>query len=432
MRGVARQALSEDLGWQAERPLPPRLLAGGSPVNLEPRVAQALTTPLIGQFDPAFTAIMDEVADLGRRVFQAGDTAHCVPVSGLPDAALEAVLNTLLEPGDRLLVVDGGAAAEGRSEPARPGGPSGGGGDLGRGAGELDGGAFGGRLAALAQPYGVRVERLPVARGAVLEPATLEARLVADVADGEPIRLVAVAHLDAATGTLQPLADLAAVCHAQAALLLVDASLSLGGCELRFADWRLDVAVSGLEACLGGPAGLSPVVYSEAVAAAFDARSTPPITSYLDLLQLQAYWSPERLNHHTAPTSLVYGAREALRLVLAEGLSAGWARHAQVGRALRAGLVALGLKLLGGPARQSPVLCVIEPSPDFQRLRRVLREDYAISLGAGGQVSLVGPNARRDTLLSVLAALEQALRSLGHAPRPGAARAAALEAWAAA
>src|SRR5918912_2503223 len=83
---------------------PPRLLVGGRPSNPDPRVLGALTTPLIGQFDPAFTAIMDEVTDLGRRAFRA-TSAQCVPVSGLPSAALEAVLNTLLEDGDRVLAV---------------------------------------------------------------------------------------------------------------------------------------------------------------------------------------------------------------------------------------------------------------------------------------------------------------------------------------
>src|SRR6202030_964481 len=78
--------------------------------------------------------------------------------------------------------------------------------------------------------------------------------------------------------------------------------------------------VAGVDYAVGAPSGMALVTYSSDVEAMMHARTAPPPTSYLDLLQVQAYWSPERLNHHTAPTSLVYGLREALRLVHEEGL----------------------------------------------------------------------------------------------------------------
>jgi (S)-ureidoglycine-glyoxylate aminotransferase len=362
-----------------------RLLVGGALSNTDPRVLRALTAPLIGQFDPAFTLLMDEVAELGRRAFGAA-SARCVPVSGLPLAALEAVLNTLLEPGDRVLLGGGGA------------------------------GRFAQVVASLAKPYGARVEILP----GPLTPDDLTVSLTREAA-----RLVVVAHVDATSGALQPLPELADACHAHGALLLVDASLSLGGCELGFDAWGLDAAVAGLEACLAGPAGLALTVYSEEVERAFRSRRAPPRTSYLDLLQLQAYWSPERLNHHTAPTSLVYGAREALRLALLEGFPLRWARHARTAAALRAGLVALGLTVRAEPAtEESPVVCVLVP--DWPQLRLMLRDEYGIAAGPEGQVALVGQNARPDALLTLLAAFEQVLSALRHPVRPGAARAAAL------
>ena len=103
--------------------------------------------------------------------------------------------------------------------------------------------------------------------------------------------------------------------------------------------------MAGVDYAVGAPSGMALVTYTPDVEALMHARTAPPPTSYLDLLQLQAYWSPERLNHHTAPTSLIYGLREALRLVHEEGLLDRWLRHRQVGQALRQGLEALGLEV---------------------------------------------------------------------------------------
>src|SRR5882672_360708 len=89
-----------DLSW------PSRLLAGGGPSSPDPRVLRAMCTPLIGQFDPEFTRIMDEVMAMARPVFLTSN-ARCFPVSGLAAAGLEALLNTLVEPGDRIAIGGG-------------------------------------------------------------------------------------------------------------------------------------------------------------------------------------------------------------------------------------------------------------------------------------------------------------------------------------
>src|SRR5579859_3788913 len=87
----------------ADMVLPSRLLAGGGPSCPDPRVLRAMSLPVIGQFDPEFTAIMDEVMALARRTFLTRN-ARCFPVSGLAAAGLEALLNTLIEPGDRVTI----------------------------------------------------------------------------------------------------------------------------------------------------------------------------------------------------------------------------------------------------------------------------------------------------------------------------------------
>src|SRR5262245_2326052 len=80
-----------------------RILLGPGPSMADPRVLRAMATPLLGQFDPEFTAIMNEVMELSRFVFRTAN-ARAFPVSGTGRAGLEAALVSLLEPGDRVVV----------------------------------------------------------------------------------------------------------------------------------------------------------------------------------------------------------------------------------------------------------------------------------------------------------------------------------------
>jgi aspartate aminotransferase-like enzyme len=214
-----------------------------------------------------------------------------------------------------------------------------------------------------------------------------------------------------ASAHAQDVQALASDCHAHGALLLVDATLVLGGCELRTDDWGIDVCVAGVDHCLGAPPGLGLVTYTERVEAAMQQRRTPPPTSYLDLLQLQAYWSPERLNHHTAPTSLVYGLHEALRLVHAEGLEARWARHQRVFAALVAGLHALQLDVVA----TAPVAIVRLPDTcqDEAAARQRLQAQFGVHVQRAAErtwrLGLLGADAQLGAVTHLLSALEQVL-----------------------
>jgi (S)-ureidoglycine-glyoxylate aminotransferase len=343
----------------ADLSLPSRLLAGGGPSAPDPRVLRALTTPVIGQFDPAFTSIMDDVMRLARRTFLTAN-ARCFPVSGLASAGLEAVLNTLLEVGDTVAV---------------GGGPH-----------------FVGETTEIARRCGAHVVH------------------VRDMARGT--QLVVAPLIDPTLGTQVAIDNLASACHAQGARLIVEATLALGGCEVRVDDWHIDACVAGVDYAIGAPSGMALVTYTAKIEELMLERKTPPRTSYLDLLQLQAYWSPERLNHHTAPTSLVYSLREALRLVQAEGLAERWARHHQVGQALREGLRALGLNVRGDP----PYAIVELPANlDEAEARNGLRERFGVQVrliaAHTWRLGLLGADATLDSALRVVAAVEQVLSS---------------------
>ncbi len=377
---------------------PTRLLCGSGPSNPEPRVLRALATPLIGQFDPAFTEIMDDVMALGRLVFQT-ENRRSFPVSGSSRSGLEAVLASVLEPGDRVVV-----------------------GNYGR---------FGDLFCEIARRYGADVTSIDAEWGTIVEPDRIVAELKA-----RPTKLVAIVHADTSTGILQPLAEIGAACRVYDALLVVDAVLSVGGCELDVDRWQLDACIGGLQKCLGGPSGMAPLTYNERVEAALYARRSPPPTNYLDLLQLQAYWSADRLNHHTAPTSMVYALREALRIVDDEGLDARWARHRAANAALVAGLEAMGLELFGDRAHKAPMITLVRVPEgiDEAAVRGQLLDDFGIEImaafgplnGLVWRIGLMGYNARLECAVTVLGALEHVLSARGYRAPSGAGQQAAL------
>jgi (S)-ureidoglycine-glyoxylate aminotransferase len=372
----------------------------------DPRVLRAMATPLLGQFDPEFTAIMGEVMDLGRFAFQTSN-AGTFPVSGTGRAGLEAAITSLVEPGDRVVV-----------------------GECGR---------FGLLLIEIAERCGAEVVAVREEWGRVIEPDRIASALA-----GGRTRLVAMIHGETSTGVLQPLEAIARLAREHDALLVADAVVTLGGCEVAVDRWGVDVAVAGTQKCLSCPSGLAPITYNARAAAVLRARTSKVRSNYLDLGQLAEYWGPGRFNHHTAPTAMVYGLREALRAVHEEGLEARFARHRLHGDALRAGLQALGLTLFGKePAvHRLPFITpvVVPDGVDELRVRRRLVEDFGIEIGAAfgelqgriWRIGTMGYAAARPNVLVCLAALEVVLRSEGWRAAAGAGVEAAIAHYAAA
>jgi (S)-ureidoglycine-glyoxylate aminotransferase len=240
------------------------------------------------------------------------------------------------------------------------------------------------------------------------------------------------------------LQDIAALAHRYDALLLVDAVVTLGGCEVAVDRWDLDIAVAATQKCLSCPSGLAPLTFNTRTAAVLAARHRKIQSNYLDLSQLSRYWSEDRCNHHTAPTAMVYGLREALRALQVEGLEARFVRHQLHSGALRAGIAALGLELFGREpwAHRLPMLTPVmvpEGIDDF-RVRQVLLRDFGIEIGAAFEpllgrvwrIGTMGCSATRQNVLLCLAALEVVLRREGWKAVASAGVDAALEYYAAA
>lgn len=393
---------------------PPRLLMGPGPINADPRVLRAMSAPLVGQYDPAMTASMNETMALYREVFRTTNERTFL-VDGTSRAGIEAALVSLLEPGDRVLVPVFGR--------------------------------FGHLLTEIAERCGAEVHTIQAEWGQVFTPEQVEAAVV----EVRP-KVLAIVQGDTSTTMCQPLADLGEICRRHDVLFYCDATASLGGNEFELDGWGLDIVTAGLQKCLGGPSGSAPISISPRAVSVIEGRKHVEAgirteddvetgvrigSNYFDLGMVMDYWGPKRLNHHTEATSMLYGARECARLLVEEGLDVAIERHRLHGAAMLAGVQGLGLEVFGDiEHRMNNVVAVFIPDGiDGDGARAAMLEDFGIEIGTSfgplhgkvWRIGTMGYNARRDTVLLTLAALEQVLRSGGAQVTAGGGVGAALE-----
>ena len=228
-------------------------------------------------------------------------------------------------------------------------------------------------------------------------------------------------------------------------LLYTDATASLGGMNVAIDEWKVDAASSGLQKCLSGPPGSSPITINDRIVEVvkrrrhIEAGIKPPdfiegdgpiiASNYFDLGMLMDYWGESRLNHHTEATSMLYAAREAVRLVLAEGLDAYFARHRLASDALTAGLTEMGLTLFGDQRHKMPNVTgvYIPDGVNGDAVRGMMLNDFGIEIGTSfgplhgkiWRIGTMGYVCRKENVLICLAALEICLRQAGFRAKPG-------------
>lgn len=366
----------------AQLSVPPRVLMGPGPSDVEARVLAAMGMPLVGHLDPAFISIMNETQGMLRYVFQTQNKLT-LPVSGTGSAGMETCVVNLIEPGDRMLVCINGV--------------------------------FGQRMADVAGRSGAQVSMIERKWGEVFDAAEIEAA----VKKHRP-KVVGIVHAETSTGAWQPLEALGKICHENGALLLADCVTSLGGVAVKVDEWGIDAAYSGTQKCLSCPPGLSPVTLGTRAMEAIKARKTKVRSWYLDLSMVERYWGDERFYHHTAPISMNYGLREALKIVCEEGLERRWERHLSCHRMLKGGLEGTGLKYLAAEGHRLPQLNAVRipDGVDDLAVRRRLLSEFGIEIGGGlgefkgkaWRIGLMGHTARVANVELVLAALRKCLQ----------------------
>lgn len=402
-------------GAAAEPVNPPaRLLMGPGPINADPRVTRAMSAALVGQYDPWMTETMNQTMALYREVFVT-ENEWTFLVDGTSRAGIEAALVSLIEPGEKVLVPVFGR--------------------------------FGLLLKEIARRIGAEVVTIDREWGTVFTSEEIE----------EAVRIhrpqvLAIVQGDTSTTMNQPLEGLGEICRKYGVLLYCDVTASVGGNRLLSDDWDLDAVTAGLQKCLAGPSGSSPITLSERAVAKISSRrhleagiadgspggpGTVIRSNYFDLAQIMDYWGERRLNHHTEATSMLYGARECARLLVSEGVQNAVSRHALHGGAMASGLAAMGLETFGDQAhRMNNVVAVrIPDGVNGDAVRSSLLADYGIEIGTSfgplhgkvWRIGTMGYNARRDAVLTTLSVLESVLRAAGVPVSTGAGTATASE-----
>lgn len=384
------QRIRERKTYEAFRP-PRRVLLGPGPSPVEDRVLGAMAAPVLGHLDPLFLRCMDDIQELLRYVFET-DNRVTVPISATGSAGMEAALVNIIEPGDEVVVCIHGV--------------------------------FGERMLDIVERAGGRPVIVRADWGRAIARTDIEAAL-----ESSNPRALAIVHAETSTGVLQDMTGLAELVHARGALLVVDAVTSLGGHPVGVDRNGIDVCYSGTQKCLGAPPGLAPITFSERALERIRARKSKVQSWYFDITMVEKYWGSDRTYHHTAPISMNYALREALRIVSEEGLEARWRRHELNHRALVVGVEAMGLEM--NVAREHRLWSLnairVPAGVDDARVRGRLLNDSNIEIGGGlgplkgkiWRIGLMGSGSSRENVLLVLDALQRALSAEGFACAPG-------------
>jgi alanine-glyoxylate transaminase / serine-glyoxylate transaminase / serine-pyruvate transaminase len=319
------------------------------PTNVPDRILRAIDRPTIDHRGPEFRQLGQELLEGLKEIFRTADPVIIFPASGT--GAWEAALVNTLSPGDRVLAFETGHFAT-----------------LWR---------------TMAQRLGLDVDFVPGDWRRGIDPDFVEAKLRDD--RHHRIKAVMAVHNETSTGVTSRILDVRqAIDRARhPALFFVDTISSLGSMEYRHDDWGVDVTVAGSQKGLMLPPGLSfNAVSAKALAASEHAQLPRSYWSWSEMLAS----NKTGFFPYTPGTNLLYGLREAVQMLLEEGLDNVFLRHQRHAEATRAAVRAWGLEVLCANAAEysSSLTAVVLPDGcDEAQLRSVVLERFDMSLGQG-------------------------------------------------
>lgn len=353
------------------------------PTDVPSNVLRTMAKPMINHRGPEFEGMMRKITERIKKVFKTEGEVFTLTSSGT--GGLEAAVVNFINPGDKVLVASIGN--------------------------------FGERFRDIAKMYDADVEFIDFGWGNAIDPAVIEKRLAEDTA--HEIKAILCQHNETSTAIVNPIEAVSAARKGHPALLIVDTVSGLGAASFDMDGWGVDVAVAGSQKAFMAPPGLAFIAANARAMKVAEACTNRKF--YFDLLKARDMLKKGQ-TPYTPAISVIYAVEEALEYFNEVGVDAIVADHYKRRDLVRAGLSAMGLKLIADDAIASPAVTAVEcpQGIDPAELRNLLREKYNIII-AGGQgkfsattfrVGHLGAVRLMD-LFTVTVGLELALKELG-------------------
>jgi len=323
-----------------------RLLMVPGPTNLSKSVRDVLSQPQLGHTDPDFVKNFSETLVLARRVFR-NNNGYQFVFTGTGTVGMEAAVASIVDPGDKVLVVNTGY--------------------------------FGQRMTEVNRCYGAQVEELATGFGLHADPEAVRKALSAG-----GFKALYVTHVDTGTTVCNPIADIVKEAKSAGALAVVDGVCSVGGIELDFDRLGADLVFTGSQKALAAPPGAVLIAASQGLLAQLEARKDRVRTYYANLLRWKAVMDDPRTYFATPAVQLMQALNQALKEVEAEGLEKRWTRHKTNAKIIRDGVESAGNKLVVEQGYRSDTVTGIWTDPgSAPTIQESLRRQYGIDVARG-------------------------------------------------
>lgn len=363
---------------------PRRLLFGPGPTQVEPRVYDAMSKPIVGYLDPFFFEVVEEIRRDLRVLFGTANPMTFA-ISGTGSAGMETAVSNFVDPGTKLAVFISGY--------------------------------FGDRIAEMGRRHGATVVRCEKPWG-----ETFSESEATEFLNRERPQLVAFVHAETSTGALQSPQAITRPARAIGALVIADCVTSLGGVPIDADAAGIDIAYSCSQKGLSCPPGLAPFTASPRAVEHLRARKIDNPVWYLDLKLLAEYYDAPHKYHHTAPISTFYALREGLAAIMDEGAAQRFARHQRCHEDFVRRMEAMGLSMHVAPGYRIANLNTVRvpAGVDEAGVRKRLLTDHSIEIAGGFgplagkifRIGIMGPLASAENVELFCSAFS---KSLAHA-----------------
>ena len=354
------------------------LIMTPGPTNIRERVRRALSKEITNpDLDLDFYEFYKETCDKLKELLKT--TNDVLILNGEGILGLEAACASIIEPGDRVLVIDNGI--------------------FGKGFGDF------------VEMYGGEVELFTTDYERAIDVGELERFLKED----HDFKMATMVHCETPSGITNPVDIICPMLKEYGILTVVDSVSSVGGEELKTDEWQIDIALGGSQKVLSAPPGLTFLSVSSDAWEAILNRELP-IASFYCNLAIWEDWYEKKWFPYTQPISDIYALREAVDILLED--KGALERHRCMAEAVRRALVSAGLELYPKDGFSNTVTTFMQPEAvDFERVFKGMLDRHNILIAGAFdflkdrviRIGHMGENCYEDKLYMTLKALSQVL-----------------------